>query len=117
MSETALSAVMCVHDEEDALEACLERLGFADEIVVVLDDCRDGSRAIAERFTDRIIEGAWDIEGDRRNAAIEAAWGSWILEIDAEHPRDGRGDRIEIQRIHRHEHQNPGFVRRRRLCW
>ncbi len=75
---------MCVHDEEDALEACLERLGFADEIVVVLDDCRDGSREIAERFTERIIEGAWDIEGDRRNAAIEAARGSWILEIDAD---------------------------------
>ena len=75
---------MCVHDEEATLEACLERLGFADEIVIVLDRCGDGSREIAERFTDRIIEGAWEIEGDRRNAAIEAARCPWILEIDAD---------------------------------
>ncbi len=75
---------MCVHDEEDTLEACLERLSFADEIVVVLDRCRDRSREIAERYTDRIIAGAWEIEGDRRNAAIEAARSRWILEIDAD---------------------------------
>ncbi len=75
---------MCVHDEEDALAACLERLSFADEIVVVLDACSDGSREIAERFTDRIIAGAWDLEGDRRNAAIGAARGRWILEVDAD---------------------------------
>ena len=64
---------MCVHDEEDALADCLERLSFADEIVVVLDRCGDGSSDVARRFTDRIVEGAWEIEGDRRNAAIEAA--------------------------------------------
>ncbi len=75
---------MCVHDEEDTLEACLERLRFADEIVVVLDRCGDGSREIAERFTDRIIDGAREIEGDRRNAAIDAARGPWILEVDAD---------------------------------
>jgi glycosyltransferase involved in cell wall biosynthesis len=75
---------MCVHNEEEALEACLERLSFADEIVVVLDKCTDGSKAIAERFTDRIVEGAWEIEGDRRNTAIEAARGPWILEVDAD---------------------------------
>ena len=75
---------MCIHDEEASLEACLERLKFADEIVLVLDRCGDGSKAIAERFTDRIIEGAWEIEGDRRNAAIAAATSPWILEVDAD---------------------------------
>ncbi len=63
---------------------CLERLEFADEIVVLLDNCTDGSREIAARFTDRIVEGAWDIEGERRNTAIAAAAGTWILEIDAD---------------------------------
>jgi len=79
-----LSAVISVHNEEDKLAACLERLSFADEIVVVLDRCTDGTRAIAEKFTDQIIEGAWEIEGDRRNAAIEACQGEWIFEIDAD---------------------------------
>lgn len=79
-----LSAVISVHNEEDKLAACLEKLSFADEIVVVMDRCTDGTRVIAEQFTDRLVEGAWDIEGDRRNAAIEACAGEWIFEIDAD---------------------------------
>lgn len=84
MSAPRLSAVISVHDEEVRLAACLEKLGFADEIVVLLDDCSDGSRGIAARFTDRLIEGNWEIEGDRRNDAIDAATGDWILEVDAD---------------------------------
>jgi glycosyltransferase involved in cell wall biosynthesis len=84
LNDITLSVVMCVHDEEDRLADCLARLAFADEIVVLLDKCSDASKQIAERFTDRIVEGAWDIEGDRRNAAIAAARGAWILEIDAD---------------------------------
>ena len=42
MSTPKLSAVTSVHNEEDRLAACLERVKFADEIVVVLDRCTDG---------------------------------------------------------------------------
>ena len=79
-----LSAVISVRNEEKQLADCLERLTFADEIVVLLDKCTDGSRDIAARFTDRLIDGDWAIEGDRRNAAIEVAMGDWIFEIDAD---------------------------------
>ncbi len=83
-TQPKLSAVTSVYNEEERLAACLERVQFADEIVVVMDRCTDGTRAIAEQFTVRIIEGGWEIEGDRRNAAIEACSGDWILEIDAD---------------------------------
>jgi len=79
-----LSALVVAHDEERQLADCLERLRFADEIVVVLDRCTDASPEIARRFTDRVIEGAWPIEGDRRNTGIEACSGDWILEVDAD---------------------------------
>jgi glycosyltransferase involved in cell wall biosynthesis len=79
-----LSALVVAHDEEDNLPACLERLRFADELVVLLDRCTDGSRAVAERFGARILEGAWPLEGERRNAGIAACRGRWILEIDAD---------------------------------
>jgi glycosyltransferase involved in cell wall biosynthesis len=57
-----LSALVVAHDEEANLPDCLERLRFADEIVVLLDRCSDGSRAVAERFGARILE----IDADER---------------------------------------------------
>ncbi|MFQ5765861.1 MAG: glycosyltransferase, partial [Rhodospirillales bacterium] len=79
-----LSAVISVHDEETQLADCLERLSFADEIVVLLDACTDRSGEIARRFTDRVVEGDWAKEGDRRNAGVEACRGKWVFEIDAD---------------------------------
>ncbi|MEE9545475.1 MAG: glycosyltransferase family 2 protein [Rhodospirillales bacterium] len=84
MSAVKLSAVISVHNEENQLAPCLERLRFADEIVVLLDDCRDESKAIAASFTDRLVEGAWAKEGRRRNAGIAACRGEWIFEVDAD---------------------------------
>ena len=95
MSGIALSALVVVHDEEKRLATCLERLKFADEIVVVLDDCRDRSKEIALRFTGRIVEGAWEREGGRRNTGIDACAGTWILEVDAdEHVPDALAGEI-----------------------
>jgi glycosyltransferase involved in cell wall biosynthesis len=79
-----LSALVVVHDEEAQLADCLATLDFADEIVVVLDRCSDRSREIAARFTDRLVEGAWEIEGPRRHAGIDICAGDWILEVDAD---------------------------------
>jgi glycosyltransferase involved in cell wall biosynthesis len=79
-----LSALVVAHDEAAQLADCLERLRFAGELVVVLDRCTDASAEIARRFTDRIIEGGWEREGDRRNTGIAACAGPWVLEIDAD---------------------------------
>jgi glycosyltransferase involved in cell wall biosynthesis len=84
MSAPRLSALVVAHNEEHQLSECLQCLGFADEIVVVLDRCRDGSREIARRYTDDLVEGAWEREGPRRHAGIEACCGEWILEVDAD---------------------------------
>jgi glycosyltransferase involved in cell wall biosynthesis len=79
-----LSALVVAHNEAAQLAECLERLRFADEIVVVLDRCADNSAEIARRFTDRIVEGGWEREGDRRNLGIATCQGPWILEVDAD---------------------------------
>ena len=54
-----LSALVVVHNEEAQLADCLERLGFAGELVVVLDRCTDESAKIAARFGAKLVEGAW----------------------------------------------------------
>lgn len=83
-AQLALSALVVVHNEEADLPDCLVSLGFCDEILVVLDRCTDASRAIAERYGCRILEGAWPLEGDRRNEGIAACGGTWIFEVDAD---------------------------------
>ena len=83
-AEPRLSALVVAHNEAEQLAACLETLGFADEIVVVLDRCTDASKQIASEFTECIVEGAWPIEGPRRHAGIAVCSGDWILEVDAD---------------------------------
>ncbi len=84
MNAPRLSALVVAHNEERQLADCLEALRFADELVVVLDRCTDRSREIAARYAQKLVEGAWEIEGPRRNAGIDACTGDWILEVDAD---------------------------------
>ena len=81
---TRLSAVLCVHNEERRLARCLDALGFADEIVLVLDRCTDRTRAIGEAYGAVMLSGMFPLEGTRRAAGMNAASGDWILEIDAD---------------------------------
>lgn len=92
-----LSALVVARNEETQLPDCLATLTFADEIVVVLDRTTDRSAEIARRFHARVIEGAWEIEGTRRNTGIDACAGDWILEVDA----DERVPHVLAQEIRR----------------
>ncbi len=79
-----LSAVVVAHNEAHQLEDCLACLAPADELIVVLDRCSDNSKAIAESHNAKVIEGAWPLEGDRRNTGLSASSGDWNLEVDAD---------------------------------
>ncbi|TPG60508.1 glycosyltransferase family 2 protein [Roseomonas nepalensis] len=79
-----ISALVVARNEAERLPGCLDALAPADEIVVVLDRSTDGSLAIAWGRAQRVVEGEWAMEGDRRNAGIEACTGDWILEVDAD---------------------------------
>lgn len=79
-----LSALVVARNEEARLPACLATLGFADEIVVVLDRSTDASAGIARAAGAVLLEGGWALEGERRNAGIAACSGDWILEVDAD---------------------------------
>jgi len=98
MSECRLSALVVVHNEEDRIAGCLDCLAFSDEIVVVLDDCSDGTKTIAARYTGRVVEGSWELEGDRRNAGFGACKGDWVLEVDADE-RVSTDLAVEIRKV------------------
>jgi len=80
----SLSALVVARNEEVRLPDCLASLGFADEVLVVLDRSTDGSAEIARAHGARVLEGGWELEGERRNAGIAACTGDWVLEVDAD---------------------------------
>jgi glycosyltransferase involved in cell wall biosynthesis len=84
MKAPGLSAVLCIRNEERQLAQCLATLDFASEIVVVLDRSTDRSGEIAAAHGAILIDGAFEREGARRRAGIDAAQGPWIVEIDAD---------------------------------
>ena len=79
-----VAAVIVCHNEDDKLGGCLDSVAFCDEVVVLLDRCTDGSRDIALSHGARIVEGAWPLQGDRRNASLAAATADWCLEVDCD---------------------------------
>jgi len=84
MTAPSLSALIVARNEAERLPDCLASVAFADEVVVVLDRTTDASAEIARAAGARLIEGAWDLEGDRRNTGIAACTGDWVLEVDAD---------------------------------
>ena len=79
-----LSALICAHNEEQRLHACLSALAFCDEIVVVADRCNDGTEAVARQYGAKVVSGIFPIEGPRKHAGIARCTGDWILELDAD---------------------------------
>jgi Glycosyl transferase family 2 len=84
MSAPRISALVVARNEAARLPACLACLREADELVVVLDRSTDASAEIARAAGALVVEGAWELEGGRRNAGIAACSGDWILEVDAD---------------------------------
>ena len=80
----SLSALVVAHNEEAQLAGCLPGSASPTRSSSCSTAAPIGSREIARRFTDRVVEGAWEREGPRRNAGIAACRGDWILEIDAD---------------------------------
>ena len=82
---TRLSVAIITLNEERNLEACLQSVAFADEIVVVDGGSHDRTRAIAQAAGARVInERDWQGFGVQKNRAIDACAGDWVLSIDAD---------------------------------
>ena len=83
-AKPTLAALVIARNEAERLGPCLERLGFADEIVVLLDRTTDASAAVARAYRAQVIEGEWPDEPTRRNAGIEQCRSDWVLEVDCD---------------------------------
>jgi len=86
----SLSAVLIVKNEEHSLAECLEKLTWADEIVVLDSGSSDRTLEVARRFTAQVfVDTDWQGFGVQRQRAQDKASGDWILMVDAdEHVTD-----------------------------
>jgi hypothetical protein len=71
-------------DEERRLPACLQSLGFCDQVVVVDGGSRDRTRELAREAGALVVENPWPGFAAQRNVALDHARGNWVLEIDAD---------------------------------
>jgi glycosyltransferase involved in cell wall biosynthesis len=107
-----LSAIIITRNEEANIAACLDRLAFCDERVVVDAGSTDRTAAIAADKGARVVHHDWQGFGVQKNFALSLARGEWVLSIDADERvspalareieravADGRADGYEIPRL------------------
>ena len=83
----SVSAVGLARDEAALLGACLARLAWADELLVVDGGSRDATPRIAQARGTRVLAAPfelWDNFADMRNMALAAARCPWVLFVDAD---------------------------------
>ncbi len=79
-----VTACVIASDEERRLPACLESLGFCDQVVVVDGGSRDRTRELAREAGAEVVENPWPGFAAQRNVALDHARGEWVLEVDAD---------------------------------
>jgi tetratricopeptide (TPR) repeat protein len=86
MKRRTVSLCMIARDEEASIGLAIKSaLALVDEVVVVDTGSRDNTRIIAEGYGARIVDFAWrDDFAAARNAALDEAFGDWVLVLDAD---------------------------------
>ncbi len=76
--------MLITRNAASVLDACLESLAFADEIVVVDSASSDGTVEIAQRRGARVVQKEWLGFGRQKQFAVEQAAHDWVLCLDSD---------------------------------
>jgi glycosyltransferase involved in cell wall biosynthesis len=79
-----LSVTIITLNAASQLEACLQSVRFADEVVVVDSGSTDGTPALAESLGARVIHQDWLGFGPQKQFAVDTAHHDWVLCLDAD---------------------------------
>ncbi|WP_309399485.1 glycosyltransferase family 2 protein [Cerasicoccus maritimus] len=93
MSETfpSLSVSIIAHNEAAIIRRCLDSVkDLADEIILVVNDCDDGTDTIAqEEYGARVIYETWHGHRDQKNIALQHVTKDWVLCVDCDEELSG----------------------------
>ena len=79
-----ISIIIICRDEAEQIEACLQSVAWADELIVVDSGSTDNTREIAGRYTPHVHEVEWKGFGPQKNHALSLATGDWVFSIDCD---------------------------------
>ena len=79
-----LTVTVITRNEAANIQAALESVAWADEIVVVDSRSTDGTVAIARQLASRVEERDWPGYSAQKNYAAGLASNDWILSLDAD---------------------------------
>ncbi len=80
----AVTVVIAARNEAANLEACIDSVRWAREILVVENDSTDDTVGVARATGATVFSNPFKTIGKQRNAAIERAACDWILVVDAD---------------------------------
>lgn len=81
---TNISVYIVAYNEETKVQAALESVGWADEIVLADSGSTDRTVELAEGFGARVIQIPFEGFGNLRNRTVEACSHEWIFSLDAD---------------------------------
>ncbi len=79
-----VTATVITFNEAANIQAALESLSWADEIIVVDSESTDNTTEIARRFAGKVIVRPWPGYSAQKNFAAEQASHDWIFSLDAD---------------------------------
>jgi glycosyltransferase involved in cell wall biosynthesis len=79
-----VTATVITCNEAANIQAALESLSWADELIVVDSESTDATVSLARQFTDRVIVRPWPGYIAQKNFAAEQATHDWIFSLDAD---------------------------------
>jgi glycosyltransferase involved in cell wall biosynthesis len=79
-----LSAIIPTFNEEINIEAAIQSVSFADEIIVIDSFSTDNTISLAEKHGVRILQREFDNFSNQKNYAISKATHKWVVLLDAD---------------------------------
>jgi len=117
MTREPLSVVVITCNNADTLDACLARVDWAEEIVVLDSGSSDDTLAIARRHGARIAVHPFDDYGPQKQRAIDMASHDWVLNLDADEILSPGTAEVIRQALVAPRHAGFRLPRRERMFW
>lgn len=83
-SKLPLSVILITKNEERNIEACLQSVLWADEIILVDSESTDKTIKIAKKYTTKIFIRKWEGFASAKDFALRQCTHEWVLWLDAD---------------------------------